>query len=338
MKLYCGIDLHSNNHWLTLIDETDQRIVERRLANDLSLSLQTLEPYRGQITAIAVESTFNWYWLVDGLMEAGYAVKLVNTAAVRQYDGLKHADDRDDAFHLAHLLRLGILPTGYIYPKQQRAIRDLLRQRTRLVQQRTLHVLTVKSTYARAVNLVVPARTLIDAQQAPWPAVRDLHTAMAIDVHRPLIAALNVQIQRIEKVVRRKLADTALYRLLQSVPGIGPILAWVIVLESGDIHRFKQVGHFTSYCRCVPAVRTSNEKKKGESNRKNGNPYLAWAFHEAAHTAIGCLPQAKRYYERKRRQRNGIVAMKAISHKLARAVYFIMRDEVPFQADRLFSY
>jgi transposase len=338
MKLYCGIDLHSNNHWLTVIDEADQRIVERRLVNDLSLTLGTLEPYRSEITAIAVESTFNWYWLVDGLMEAGYTVKLVNTAAVRQYEGLKHSDDRHDAYHLAHLLRLGILPTGYIYPKQQRAIRDLLRQRTRLVQQRTLHVLTVKSAYARAMNLAVPTKILINAKQAPWPAVQDLHTAMAIDVHRPLIAALNVQIERIEKAVRSKLADTVLYRLLQSVAGIGPILAGVILLESGDIHRFKQVGNFTSYCRCVPAVRTSNEKKKGESNRKNGNPYLAWAFHEAAHTAIRCLPQAKRYYERKRQQRNGMLAMKATSHKLARAAYFIMHHEVAFEADRLFSY
>lgn len=160
MKLYCGIDLHSNNHWLTIIDEQDGRLVERRLANDLSLTLRTLEPYRSELTAIAVESTFNWYWLVDGLMDAGYQVKLVNTSAVRQYDGLKHSDDRNDAFHLAHLLRLGILPTGYIYPKQERAVRDLLRQRGRLVQQRTVHVLNAKSTYARQLNLQVSTEIL----------------------------------------------------------------------------------------------------------------------------------------------------------------------------------
>jgi transposase len=129
MKLYCGIDLHSNNHWLTISDEADRRIVERRLPNDLAITLRELEPYRNELTAIAVESTFNWYWLVDGLMAAGYQVKLVNTSAVKKYDGLKHVDDRDDAFFLAHLLRLGILPTGYIYPKAQRAVRDLLRQR-----------------------------------------------------------------------------------------------------------------------------------------------------------------------------------------------------------------
>jgi len=146
MKLYCGIDLHSNNHWLTIIDEADGRLLERRLPNELPVTIRELEPYRSRLTAIAIESTFNWYWLVDGLMEAGYQVKLVNTAAVKKYDGLKHVDDRDDAFFLAHLLRLGILPTGYIYPKAQRAVRDLLRQRSRFIQQRTSHLLNVKIT------------------------------------------------------------------------------------------------------------------------------------------------------------------------------------------------
>ena len=212
--------------------------MERRLPNDLSVTLQTLEPYRSTLTAIAVESTFNWYWLVDGLMEAGYEVKLVNTSAVRQYDGLKHSDDRDDAFHLAHLLRLGILPTGYIYPKQQRAVRDLLRQRGRLVQQRTMHVLNVKSTYARALNLRVSGEALNGDSRQPWPSVADPHTAMAIYAHRPVIQALNAEIKRIEKAVRRELIENTTYVLLQSVPGIGPILAWIVLLETGDIQRF----------------------------------------------------------------------------------------------------
>jgi transposase len=337
MKLYCGIDLHSNNHWLTIIDEHDVRLVERRLSNDLSLTLATLKPYEEDITAIAVESTFNWYWLVDGLQDAGYPVKLVNTSAVRQYDGLKHADDRDDAFHLAHLLRLGILPTGYIYPRKERAVRDLLRQRMRLVQQRTTHVLNVKSSYVRQLNLRVSGDILIGRTTEPWPGVDDLHTALAIYAHRPVIEALNLEIKRIEKAVRAELRENKFTVLLQSVPGIGPILAWVILLEAGDILRFASVGNFTTYCRCVQGVRISNGKKKSESNKKNGNPILAWAFHEAAHTAVRHMPHAKRYYERKSRQRNRMVAMKAISHKLARACYFILRDGVNFEPDKLFK-
>ena len=123
MSHYCGIDLHSNNHFVVVIDDEDKRIVEKRLPNDLSLTLKVLSSYRESLRGIAVESTFNWYWLVDGLQAHGYEVELVNTLAVKQYDGLKYSGDRHDAFHLAHLMRLGILPTGYIYPKEQRAVR-----------------------------------------------------------------------------------------------------------------------------------------------------------------------------------------------------------------------
>jgi transposase len=144
MGLYCGIDLHSNNHVLTVIDEADRRVYERRLPNELAITKAALEPYRAELVAVAVESTFNWYWLVDGLMEAGYAVRLVNTAAVRQYEGLKPTDDEHDAFWLAHLMRLGILPTGYIYPKSERGLRDLARQRMRLVQHRSSLITSVQ--------------------------------------------------------------------------------------------------------------------------------------------------------------------------------------------------
>lgn len=108
-----------------------------------------MEPFQPDIEGIAVESTFNWYWLVDGLMDANHHVHLVNTAAVKQYEGLKHTDDDSDAFWLAHLLRLGILPTGYIYPKLTRSVRDLLRKRGQLVQLRTTQILSIENLYAR---------------------------------------------------------------------------------------------------------------------------------------------------------------------------------------------
>jgi transposase len=338
MALYCGIDLHSTNHWLTVIDETDRRVYESRLANDLAVTLAVLEPYRAELVACAVESTFNWYWLVDGLMQSGYEVKLVNTSAVRQYDGLKHSDDRHDAFQLAHLLRLGILPTGYIYPKRERALRDLLRQRTRLVQQRTTHVLNVKSTVARQSGVNFSSAVILGDKAAPWPILSDPNVALAVEAHRPVIEVLNEQIARIEREVRRQLRPDPRYELLQTVRGIGPVLAWTILLEAGDIHRFASVGNFASYCRCVQSRRLSNGKKKGEANKKNGNPYLAWAFLEAAHFALRFEPAAKRFFERKRRERNAIVAIKALAHKLARACYFILRDGVPFMRERLFRY
>ena len=337
MKLYSAADLHSNNHFLTVIDEQDKRILEKRLPNDLAVTLKTLEPYRPNITGVAVESTFNWYWLVDGLMEAGYHVMLVNTSKVRQYEGLKYTDDRHDAFWLAQQMRLGILPTGYIYPKEQRAVRDLLRERRRLVRQRTTNVQSIQSTLWRNTAIRLPATVILGKKDVQWPELSDPNIKLGVRARRATIKVLNKQIETIEATVLKHLKPVPEYKTLLTVPGIGPVIAWTIVLETGDLSRFANVGHFASYCRCVESRRTSNEKKKGENNAKNGNPYLAWAFFEAAHFAIQYLPEAKRFYNRKAAQRNPILAMKALSHKIARACYYLMRDQVPFEPARLFG-
>jgi transposase len=130
------------------------------------------------------------------------------------------------------------------------------------------------------------------------------------------------------------LADAELDK---AADGIGPILAMTIMLEVGDIRRFPSVGQFASYCRCVDSERRSNGKKKGEANRKNGNPFLAWAFMEAAHFAVRFMPGAKRFYERKSCQRNKILAIKALAHKIARASYFVLRDHLKFAPEKLFA-
>ena len=149
MTLYGGIDLHSNNSLVVLIDHEDRLIYERRHGNDLAEIRSAFSPYREAIAGIAIESTFNWYWLVDGLMEAGYRMHLANTAKMQEYGGLKYTDDAHDARWLAHMLRLGILPQGYIYPKEQRAVRDLLRKRAQLVRQRSTQILSIQNLITR---------------------------------------------------------------------------------------------------------------------------------------------------------------------------------------------
>lgn len=274
---------------------------------------------------------------MDGLAEAGYSVQLVNTSKARQYEGLKYTDDRYDAFWLAQQMRLGILPTGYIYPKEQRAVRDLLRERRRLVRQRTTNVLSTQSTLWRHTAIRLPSKVILGEKEAPWPELSDKHVTLGIQARRATIKVLNKQIEVIEATVLKHLKPIPAYRMLLTVPGIGPVIAWTIVLEAGDLSRCADVGHFASYCRCVDSKRISNEKKKGENNTKNGNPYLAWAFFEAAHFAIQYLPTAKRFYERKAAQRSPTLAMKALSHKLARACYYVMRDRVPLDPVRLFG-
>ena len=339
MELYSGIDLHSNNHVLVVINQEDRVVYQKRLPNNLELTLSQLKPFQSELKGIAVESTFNWYWLVDGLMEAGYPLHLVNTSAVKQYEGLKYTDDDHDAFWLAHLLRLGILPTGYIYPKEQRAVRDLARKRVRLVQQRTSFILSAKSLFERltgkqADSNVIKRPTAYDIY---LPMLEDKNRRMELASNFHLIQTLDRQISQIEKSVTEQIKLDPAYQILQTVPGIGLILALTIMLETGDISRFAAAGNYASYSRCVSGKRMSNGKKKGRSNTKNGNKYLGWAFVEAAHHAQRFSPQAKRFYQRKLAQRNNIVATKALANKLAKACFYMLRNQAPFKAEMLFQ-
>ena len=160
MKLYGAVDLHSNNSVVEIIDEQDRVVYEKRLPNELPFILSQLSPYKSSIQGIVVESTFNWYWLVDGLMDAGYTVHLVNTAAIQQYEGLKHTDDHSDGRWLAHMLRLGVLPEGYIYPKEERAVRDLLRKRSQLVRQKTANLLSIETIVTRNTGALISANRI----------------------------------------------------------------------------------------------------------------------------------------------------------------------------------
>src|SRR5215510_13340106 len=162
MPLYGGTDLHANNSVVVLLNEQDEVIYQKRLPNDLSTILGQLAPYHTELKGLVVESTYNWYWLVDGLMEASYLVHLANPAAMQQYSGLKYTDDHSDARWLAHLLRLGVLPEGYIYPKAERAVRDLLRKRAHLVRQHTAQILSVQNLLARNTGSRFSAKRLVE--------------------------------------------------------------------------------------------------------------------------------------------------------------------------------
>lgn len=338
MKAYAGIDLHSSNNYIGVLNGQDKRIFGKRMPNNLENVLSALEPFRKDLSGVVVESTYNWYWLVDGLQENGYDVHLANPSAIKQYEGLKHTDDQWDAFWLAHMLRLEILPKGYIYPKEQRAVRDLLRRRLLFVQNRTSHILSFQSMVTRNLGIRMSVNTVKKHTEI---TARELFTSsplkFAAEKNIAVIRFLGAIIREIEKEVASRVKLQKEFELLQTIPGIGKILALTIMLEVGDIRRFPKVGNYSSYCRCVKSQRISNGKRKGENNRKNGNKYLAWAYVEAANFAIRYCPEAKRFYQRKKAKRNGIVAIKALSNKIARASYYIMRDQTPFNEEKLFK-
>jgi transposase len=335
---YTGIDLHSNNSVISVIDETDKVVAEKRLPNDLARILDYLEPHKAETAGVVVESTFNWYWLVDGLQEAGYTVHLANTTAIKKYDGLKHSGDETDARHLAHLLRLGILPTGTILPPEHRDVRDLARKRMQLIQNRTAQILSIETILSRSTG------KRLTSNQIKRLTLEDVATlglsecvTLALQTHVAVIDVLQRQIQGLEKRLQEEIGHQDDFKHLMTVPGIGVVLATVIYLETGPIERFAEPGNYASYARCVGSEHTSNGKKKGQGNTKNGNKYLAWAFVEAAVYSTRFCPQAKRFYERKKAKANTALAVKALAHKLARACYHILKQREPFDMERCFA-
>jgi len=335
MELYSGLDLHSTNTYIGILNADLKHVFKKRVSNNLDLIVETLEPFKDQLKGLVVESTYNWYWLVDGLMDAGYGcVHLANPSAIRQYEGLKHSDDKHDAFFLAHLLILGILPQGYIYPKEDRPVRDLARKRMFLVKHKTAHILSLQSLITRCSGKRVSSNQIRKFTSADLEQLlKEEHLVLSAQANLDSISFLKQQIHRLEKVIKDKIKLSQAFNGLLTVPGIGNILAMTIMLEVGDIGRFAKVGNFTSYCRCAPTQRLSDGKSKGSGNRKNGNRYLSWAFSEAAQMARRYNQRFRRYYDRKAAQTNTIVATRALSNKLARVCYYIMRDQVGFNEE-----
>lgn len=338
MKLYAGIDLHSNNSYVVLLDENDKIVYQKRLRNDLDYLLEQLGPYQDAIEGIVIESTYNWYWLVDGLKEAGYRVHLANTTAIAQYSGLKYIDDKTDAIWLARLLRLGILVEGHIYPKDKRGVRELLRRRMVLVRHQTASLLGVQAMITRYEGIKISSGKIKDLEEEQILAyITDEHVRLAAKSQLIILHSLMREVSNLERTILAKIKNDKQFKLLNSVPGIGPVLAMTILLETGEIQRFKQVGNYSSYCRCVDSKKLSNGKKKGENNAKNGNSYLSWAFIEAATFAIRFNDPIKKYYQKKTAKTKRVVALKTIANKLSRACYFMLRDGVEFDINKAFG-
>ena len=333
-----GMDLHRNNVVCGLVDHSGKRLKQKRLPCDLDTITQWLSPHRDRLGTIAVESTFNWYWLVDGLKDQGFEVVLANPAKIVQFEGIKHADDVNDAYFLADLLRLNILPTGHIYDRDVRPIRDLLRRRLLLVRQRTTLKLSLKSLYCRTTGKTL-ALSRLDKLTAK--GIEELFTdptnqLIAWEQIR-LIEELTSSITKIEKAATGKVKNWKTFRVLKNIPGVGPILGLTIALETGPVERFKDAGNYASYCRCVKSQRLSNGKVKGTNNGKNGNRYLAWAWVEAAQFARRYYSPCRQFFDRKSAQSNNILATKALACKLSKAAWHVMGSGDAFNWERAFG-
>ena len=336
--LYCAVDLHSNNGYYGIVENSGKRVFGKKLPNKIEKVLEALEKYKNEIKTIAVESTYNWYWLVDSLIENGYNVKLANPVAIKQYSGIKNTDDKNDAFFLAELLRLNILPEGYIFKKEERYIRDMLRRRMFFVNQRTAQMLSLQNMLCRQSGNTYPFIEIQKMKKDDLLKIlgHKINVFMAVQ-NLDTIRVLSEKIKMIENHVLEAGKLNSNFEKLLTIPGIGKILGLTIMYETGDISRFRKSGNYTSYCRCVRAERISNNKKKGSNNRKNGNKYLSWAFVEGAHKMKQYCPQAASFYERKRSKKCGALATKSLAAKLSKCAYYVLKNKEDFDVKKMFG-
>ncbi len=271
-------------------------------------------------------------------MDAGYHVHLANPAAIQQYNGIKYTNDYTDARFLAHLLSLDILPTGYIYPKETRGIRDVLRRRLLLVEQRTCQRISLQSLLARHTGKRLSEGRLKKLSAEGLCELLPIPCASLIaEALLSVIQSLTVVITQLERTVSEYCIKQKDYQLLTDIGGIGNILGATIILETGDIKRFPNAGNYLSYARCVNTQKISNGKSKGRGNRKNGNRYLGLAYMQASHLAAIWEPKIKRFYQKKQTKSHIMIAKKAVAGKLARAIYHMLNNQEAFDVDRAFG-
>jgi len=334
----CGIDLHARSLHVCVLDAAGDVALHRKIAATPGALLAALAPFRDDLV-VGAECMFAWYWLADLCAEHDIAFVLGHALYMKAIHGAKVKNDRVDSKKLALLLRSGMFPMAYVYPKRMRATRDLLRRRTHLMRMRAellAHISIINAQYNLepiTKRLIYAANRDTVAERFAEPAVRQ-----SIQANLAVVAELDVVLSELELSILRAARQHApqTLALLRTVPGIGKLLALNILYEVGDINRFEAVGNFASYCRLVKPHKMSDGKVVGAGSRRIGNAHLRWSFGEAAAGFPRKHPVGKRIVDRLRK-RHGKRTMSVLAHKLARAVYFMLKRNEAFDVNRLIS-
>lgn len=334
-----GVDLHSNNVVVVVIDDSERWVLKRKFKPHLPSILSALEPYKETIKEIGVEATYNWYWFVDGFEEAGYNMRLAHPPAIENKSGKKRTNDYHDAFNLAHLLRVNNFPDAYIYPKEDRPLRGLLRKRSLLVKTSTQYMVSFINLVNRNMGISISGNQVKKlSNEDVEKMLENEYLVLSGQANISVIKHLRVEIRKLEKAILKEARLKPEFKRLLTLPGIGEVIALTICLEIGTLSRFKDVGNYVSYCRCVDSEQLTNEKKKGEKNRKSGNRYLCWAYVEAANFAKRYCPYAQVYYKHKLKESgNTMLATKALASKIARASYYVLKNDVAYDPEKVFE-
>lgn len=341
MEFYCGIDVSARTSVICVIDEQLKILVRERVSNNIGEIVAVLKPYRNSMQ-IVVESTFNWYWLVDGLQAEGFTVFLAHTLGLSMITKAKVKTDPRDAFALAKLLRIGVIPKSYIYPAALRPVRDLLRKRNSLVNSRAIEYGSLRALLLRYGFLDhsrQSVKTDPDEEILRWLE----HPLVKLHAHQELerIRLLSQQIALLDSLILGQTKQCPDFVRLRTIPGIGAVIALTIFYETGDLSRFADARNFSSYCRVVPGISQSGSTIRRGRGSKQGNVHLKWAFSQAALHAVRCFPKVKRCYERHLKRHKGragkLIAYNVIAHKLALAVYHVLKNKTAYKEELLFG-
>jgi transposase len=340
-RFYAGGDLHARNLYLHVLDDQGKTRFEQNLDARPDAFLRAVAPFRDGLV-VGVECMFAWYWLADLCEDEGIPFVLGHALYMKAIHGGKTKNDRIDAGKIAALLRGGLFPLAYVYPRALRETRDLLRRRTFLVRQRAQFLTHIQNTNSQ-YNLPPLNKKLSYASNRTDPEIierfpfESVQRSIRTDLH--LIDTLDEQIRELELYLTRsaKIDDPQTYHLLRTIPGVGPILALILLYEIHDIGRFPEVSNFASYARLVRCQHESAGKVKGTGCKKIGNGHLRWALGEAACLLLRNEERAKKWLERRTRQVGKATALGTLAAKLGRTVYHVWRKQQAFDARRFLT-
>ncbi len=335
----CGIDLHARSLYVCILDDTGQKLVHKNIKASPEVLLKVIDQYQDDLI-IGVECMFSWYWVADFCADHGIEFVLGHALYMKAIHGGKAKNDKIDSEKIARLLKGGMFPYAYVYPREMRATRDLMRRRIKLARERGDLFAHIKNTLSQYNLPAHPENLRYEKQREPMHhAFPDPSVQRSVDLDLARIEFYDGQLGKLEWYLKRtaKSFDSKSVIVLKSVHGIGDILSLVMLYEIHDITRFPRVQDFVSYCRLVKCQRESAGKVYGTAGAKIGNPYLRWAFGEAAVLFLRGNPEAQAWLEKKTRKHNKAKALTILAHKLGRAVYFMLQREKLFDQDRFLA-
>ena len=336
-EFYAGIDLHANSMHCCVVDSRGQKQLHKNFSTKTPERwLIAMQPFAKGDLVIGCETTFNWYWLADLCHDQNLPFLLGHAFYLKAIHSGKTKTDRIDSEKLAMLLRGGNFPTAYVYPKETRGTRDLLRRRCNLVRRRSGTIIHTQMVNHQqnlpAFPKPISYRTnrVGIAERFEGDSVRRM-----IEVDLELIDFYDEQVKRLDLYLEQnaKVDDPDTFYRLMSIPGVGRILAMTMMYEIHDIRRFPTVGDFLSYSMLVKGTNSSAGKYYKPTGARIGNHHLKWAFSEAISLLKRQCPEAKAFFQQQEKKHNKARANTLLSIKLGRAVYWMWRKKTAFDVN-----